>query len=81
MDESRTDDIPPVSVEENNLLMTKHPEEEVRKAIFQMEHNKALGPNGFPAEFYQIFWDTIKVDLLALMSSCWTIRIASSKFW
>jgi hypothetical protein len=25
-------------------------------------------PDGFPVEFYQIFWDTIKVDLLALFS-------------
>jgi hypothetical protein len=33
-----------------------------------MEHNKAPGPDGFPAEFYQIFWDTIKSDLLALFS-------------
>jgi hypothetical protein len=31
-----------------------------------MEHNKAPGPDGFPAEFYQIFWDTIKKDLLEL---------------
>ena len=31
-----------------------------------MEHNKAPGPYGFPAEFYQNFWDAIKLDLLAL---------------
>jgi hypothetical protein len=66
MDESRTDDIPQVSIEENNLLTAEYSEEEVRKAIFQMEHNKAPGPDGFPAEFYQIFWDTIKGDLLNL---------------
>jgi hypothetical protein len=41
-------------------------EEEVRKAIFQMEHSKAPGPDGFPAEFYQTFWDSIKGDLLEL---------------
>jgi hypothetical protein len=55
MDESQTDDIPQVSMEENNLLTAEYSEEEVRKAIFQMEHNKAPGPDGFPAEFYQTF--------------------------
>jgi hypothetical protein len=34
-----------------------------------LPENRAPGPDGFPAEFYQIFWDTIKVDLLALFSS------------
>jgi hypothetical protein len=55
MDESRTDDIPQVSNAENNFLIAEYSEEEVRKAIFQIEHNKAPGPDGFPAEFYQTF--------------------------
>lgn len=38
----------------------------MKNAIFQMEHNKAPGPDGFPAEFYQVFWETIKDDLMAL---------------
>jgi len=29
--------------------------EEVKNAIFQMEHNKTPGPDGFPPEFYQVF--------------------------
>ena len=33
-----------------------------------MEHNKALGPDGFLAEFYQHFWDIVKPDLLALFN-------------
>jgi hypothetical protein len=41
----------------------------VEKTVFLMEHNKALGPDGFPAEFYQKIWDTIKMDLLALFSA------------
>jgi hypothetical protein len=31
-----------------------------------MEHNKALGPDGFPTEFYQSCWEIIKKDLMAL---------------
>ena len=43
-------------------------EQEIREAVFQMEHNKAPGPDGFLAEFYQVFWEVIKKDLLALFS-------------
>jgi hypothetical protein len=53
-----------VSIEENGLLTAPYSKEEVKKAVFQMEHNKALGPDGFAAEFYQSFWNTIKMDLL-----------------
>ena len=31
-----------------------------------MDHNKAPGPDGFPAKFYQVFWDLIKDDLMAM---------------
>jgi hypothetical protein len=52
LDESRIDDIPHVSVVENEQLVKLFSEEEVHHAVFQMEHNKARGPDGFPAEFY-----------------------------
>jgi hypothetical protein len=41
-------------------------EEEVREAVFQMEHNKAQGADGFPAKFYQACWDIVKNDLMAM---------------
>jgi hypothetical protein len=41
-------------------------EQEVKKVVFQMKHNKAPEPDGFPAEFYQIFWEIIKGDLMPL---------------
>jgi hypothetical protein len=31
-----------------------------------MEHNKAPELNGFPAKFYQKFWDVIKEDLITM---------------
>jgi len=31
-----------------------------------MEHNKTPGPDGFPAEFYQAFWEVINDNLVAL---------------
>jgi mannosylglycoprotein endo-beta-mannosidase len=55
MDESRTDDIPQVTIQENNLLTALYKEEEVKKAVFQMEHNKAPGSDGFRTKFYQNF--------------------------
>ena len=33
-----------------------------------MEHNKPPGPGGFPAEFYQKFWNIIKFYLMAIFS-------------
>jgi hypothetical protein len=58
-----------LSVEENNFLTALYSEDEVKKAVFQMKHNKAPGLDGFPAEFYQNFWEIIKSDLV------------SSQFW
>jgi hypothetical protein len=60
---------------ENNLLTLEYSEEEVWKAIFQIERNKAPGLDGFPAEFYQIFCDTIKMDLLDLFSCLHTRQL------
>jgi hypothetical protein len=48
------DVIPQVTQEENDLLVQWFLEREVKRAVFQMEHNKSLGPDGFLAEFYQV---------------------------
>ena len=66
LDESVKDDITQVLEEENRMLTEEFTEKEVRDAIFQMKHNKAPGPDGFPAEFYQVFWSLIKNDLMAM---------------
>jgi len=66
MDESRTGDIPQVTDQENERLTADFTEKEVRGAIFQMKHNKALELDGFLAEFNQVFWSLIKHDLMAM---------------
>jgi hypothetical protein len=66
MVESVTHDIPQVSQLENEVLTAHFLENEIKEAIFQMKHNKAPGLDGFSAEFYQVFWDVIKEDLLPL---------------
>jgi hypothetical protein len=40
--------------------------DEVREAIFQMEHNKVPGLDGFLAKFYQACWKIIKNNLMNL---------------
>jgi hypothetical protein len=66
MNESMRDGIPQITSIENDMLAGEFSKKEVRKAIFQMKHDKAPGPDGFPAEFYQVFWSLIKNDLMAL---------------
>jgi hypothetical protein len=55
LDADRSDDISQVTGEENAILTAPFSENEIKVAIFQMEHNKAPGPDGFPMEFYQKF--------------------------
>jgi mannosylglycoprotein endo-beta-mannosidase len=53
LEESQISDIPQVSQEENEILTREFTESEVREAVFQMEHNKAPGPDSFQ-------WNSIK---------------------
>jgi hypothetical protein len=68
LDETRKDDIPQVTDKENENLIQPFTESKIKITIFQMEHNKAPGTDGFPAEFYQVFWELIKYVLLALFN-------------
>ena len=40
---------------------------ELEEVVFQMKKGKAPGLDGFPIEFFQEFWDIIKLDLLAVV--------------
>ena len=55
MDETHIDDIPQVTEVENEILTHNFSKDEVKDVIFQMKHDLAPGPDGFPPEFYQAF--------------------------
>jgi hypothetical protein len=61
--EDQISDIPQVSPEENEILIADFTENEVREAIFQMEHNKAPGPDVSRLNSIKCF-GVIKEDLL-----------------
>jgi hypothetical protein len=60
LNENQRNDVPQISTEENSKLTAAFTEKEVKQAILQMKHNRAPGPDGFLAEFYQVFWEIIK---------------------
>ena len=68
LDENMIQDMPQISQEENEILTQNFSEKGVLEAIQQMEHNKAPGPDGFPAEFYKKFWEIIKSDLMDMFA-------------
>ena len=57
-----------VCEEENVDLIMPFTEHEVKTALFQMEKNKAAGPDRIPIEFYQCCWNIIKEDIMDLFS-------------
>jgi len=55
MDETLRHDVPQVSEEENEVLVAPFREEEVKMAVFDMEHSKAPGRMAFPPNFSSSF--------------------------
>jgi mannosylglycoprotein endo-beta-mannosidase len=53
---------------ESEKLCRPFTEEEIKYALFQMEHNKAAGPNSMPIEFFQTCWDIIKSDIVEMFN-------------
>ncbi|XP_077232361.1 uncharacterized protein LOC143869152 [Tasmannia lanceolata] len=50
--------------EEADWLTRPVPEEEIKVTVFEMDGNRAPGPDGFNGEFYQKFWYIIGVDVV-----------------
>jgi mannosylglycoprotein endo-beta-mannosidase len=59
-------DVEKVTDEDNHTLTQPFSEEEVKQALFQMEQNKASGPDCITIEFYQKCWGIIKHDIMEM---------------
>ena len=58
----------PISEESALRLDSLFTEEEISKAIFQLDRDKAPGPDGFTIAVFQECWDVIKEDLVRVFA-------------
>jgi hypothetical protein len=56
-----------VTPEMNDDLLKPFVEKEVKEALFQIFPTKALGPDGFPAHFFQRHWDVCGAEVTAVV--------------
>jgi hypothetical protein len=54
-------------------------EEEVKYALFQMERNKAAGPDKIPVNFFQICWEIIKKDIMEIFKELYENKLDVSR--
>lgn len=63
-----------VSREHNEFLLQPITEKEVKEALFQMNPDKALGPDGMTPGFYQNYWKTVGQDVINLVHNFFSSR-------
>jgi hypothetical protein len=64
--------------DDTNVILTVLPSHsEIKAAVFALNKDSALGPNGFGAFFYQHYWDIVKADVinavLEFFTSSWIL--------
>ncbi|RVW67200.1 hypothetical protein CK203_065147 [Vitis vinifera] len=69
----------PISEESAIWLDRPFSEEEVRMAVFQLNKEKAPGPDGFTIAVYQECWDVIKEDLMRVFFEFHTKGVLSGR--
>lgn len=45
-------------------LEVQFSEEEVKFSVYELGTNRSPGPDGFMAEFFQMFWNILKSDIM-----------------
>lgn len=57
-----------VNNKDNWNLTKPFEEKEIKNALFQMEKNKAVGPDQIPIEFFQSCWNNVKKDIMKMFN-------------
>lgn len=70
-----------VLTEEDNSSILQIPnEEELRRAVFSINRDKAQGPDGYNARFYQELWPLIKKKICWLLSLPFSLMVTLAKY-
>ncbi|MCH79620.1 RNA-directed DNA polymerase (Reverse transcriptase), partial [Trifolium medium] len=65
--------IPNLVTDDVNALLTMLPShDEIKAAAFALNKDRAPGPDGFGAFFYQHYWDVVKIDVINAMMEFFT---------
>ena len=70
----RLDGIPFQTIEshQSDMLEERFKEEEVKRAVWECESEKSLGPDGINFKFIKSFWDLIRPDVLRFLDEFYT---------
>lgn len=79
MDPGIWENIVCVSETDNAFLCRPFSENEIKEALWQMESNKAAGPDKIPIEFYQSCWNFVKCDIAQLFDDFYHQRVDISR--
>ena len=58
----------------NNMLLEEFTQEEVKKALFQMNPTKTPGPDGINPLFFQKYWHIVGTDVSNAVLDCINFR-------
>lgn len=58
---------PSLSEQENKALIAIPEHNEIEEDVFQLDPLKSLGPDGYPAKFYQHIWEDVGEDIINII--------------
>ena len=68
-----------LSETDNDALCRPFSETEIKASLFQMEKNKAPGPDKIPIEFFQKCWNIVRLDVIQLFDDFYNNKIDISR--